>query len=386
MTIMLDLNESEETTALREAVRSFALAELAPQVDEYDRSDRFHEYLWPKLGEMGFMGVMVPEADGGLGLGYGAHTVILEEMARISAAAAMSYGVHSSLVMDQLRKNGTDDQRRRYYPKLLSGESIASIAMTEADAGSDLVGMRTTATKKGDRWVLNGSKLWITNSANANFVMVYAKTDPSAGKRGITAFLVEKSFGGMRVGRKLDLFGMRASGSAELVFENCEVPEENVIGEVNGGVSVLMGGLDYERVIAGAQCVGIMQAAMDLVLPYVRERKQFGQPIGEFQLMQGKMADIYTPLNAGRAYVQAAASAADRGRLTRKDAASVFLFVAENATQVALQAMQALGANGYSNEYSAQRLVRDAKLFEIGGGTAEVRRMLIGRELYREFG
>ncbi len=307
-------------------------------------------------------------------------------MARVSAAVAMSYGVHSSLVMDQLRKNGTDDQRRRYYPKLLSGEMIAAIAMTEAEAGSDLVGMRTTATKKGTRWVLNGNKLWITNSANADFVMVYAKSDPSAGKRGITTFLVEKSFGGMTVGRKLDLFGMRASGSAELVFENCEVPEENVIGEVNGGVSVLMGGLDYERVIAAAQCIGIMQAAMDLVLPYVHERKQFGQPIGEFQLMQGKMADMYTQLNAGRAYVRAAASAADRGRLTRKDAASVYLFAAENATQVALQAMQALGANGYSNEFSAQRLVRDAKLFEIGGGTAEVRRMLIGRELYREFG
>jgi len=380
----LDMGHDSSSIMLRDTVRKFASAELAAQVADYDRKDRFHDYLWPKLGAAGLMGIMAAEADGGLGLGYSQHVIVLEELARVSAAVAMSYGVHSSLVVDQLRKNGTPDQRRRYFPGLFSGATIASIAMTEAESGSDLVSLRTRAEKRGDRYVLNGTKLWITNASNANFVLVYAKTDPSAGKRGITAFLVEKAFGGMSVGRKLDVWGMRASGSAELVFDNCEVPEENVIGQVNGGVRVLMSGLDYERVIASSQCVGIMQAALDLVLPYVHERKQFGQAIGEFQLMQGKVADIYSTLCACRAYVYASAAAADRGAITRRDAASVYLYAAERGTQVALQAMQALGANGYSNDYPAQRLVRDAKLYEIGGGTAEIRRMLIGREIFAE--
>jgi isovaleryl-CoA dehydrogenase len=380
----LDIGEDEASAMLRDMVRKFAKEELVQNVEAYDRKDQFHDYLWPKLGKAGLMSVMAAEADGGLGLGYSKHIIVLEELARVSAAVAMSYGVHSSLVVDQLRKNGTPDQRRRYFPGLFSGAMIASIAMTEAESGSDLVSMRTRAEKRGDRYILNGTKLWITNASHANFVLVYAKTDPSAGKRGITAFLVEKAFGGMSVGRKLDLFGMRASGSAELVFDNCEVPEENVLGQVNSGVRVLMSGLDFERVIASSQCIGIMQAALDLVVPYMHERKQFGQPVGEFQLMQGKVADIYSTLCACRAYVYASAAAADRGTLTRKDAASVYLYAAERGTQIALQAMQALGANGYSNEWSAQRLVRDAKLYEIGGGTAEIRRMLIGREIFAE--
>ena len=382
MNTRLSSGESGTIAMMRDSVRRFAQAELAPRVEEHDRDDRFHRYLWPKLGEMGLMGIMVPESEGGLGLGYPEHVVVLEELARICAAAAMSYGVHSSLVIDQLMRHASSDQRRRLLPGLLSGELVAAIAMTEAEAGSDLVGMRTRAHREGDRWLVNGSKLWITNAAEADVVLVYAKTDPAAGKRGITAFLAEKSQGGLHVNRKLDLWGMRGSGSAELVFEDCEVPPENVLGGVNEGVRVLMSGLDYERVIAAAQCVGIMQAALDLTLPYVRERRQFGQPIGEFQLMQGKIADMYTQTSAARAYVQLAAAAAQNGSLTRHDAAAAYLFAAEIATQVALQAMQALGANGYSNENSAQRLVRDAKLFEIGGGTAEVRRMLIGRELF----
>lgn len=378
----LNLDSDAATSELREMVQTFAQRELAGNVDKHDREDIFHGYLWPKFGNAGLFNIMANEEDGGLGLGYSQHIVVLEELARVSAAVAMSYGVHSSLIVDQLRKNGTGAQRKRYFPGLFSGDLVASIAMTESEAGSDLVGMTTRAEKKGDRYILNGAKMWITNASDANFVLVYAKTDPSAGKRGITAFLVEKSFGGMSVGRKLDLWGMRASGSAELVFNDCEVPQENIIGELNGGVQVMMSGLDYERVIASSQCLGIMLAALDLVLPYVRERKQFGQAVGEFQLMQGKLADIYSKLSACRAYVYAAASAADRGTLTRKDAASVYLYAAESGTQVALQAMQALGANGYSNEFSAQRLVRDAKLYEIGGGTTEIRRMLIGRELF----
>jgi isovaleryl-CoA dehydrogenase len=307
---------------------------------------------------------------------------VLEEIARVTASIAMSYGVHSSLVVDQLRRNGTRDQRQRFYPKLFSGEWVASIAMSEAEAGSDLVSMRTTAQRRGDRYILNGTKTWITNGSHADFVLVYAKTDPSAGKRGITAFLVEKSRGGLRVGRKIDVFGQRGSGTAELVFENCEVPAENVLGGENQGVRVLMSGLDFERVIASSQAVGIMQASLDLALPYVHERRQFGVPVGEFQLMQGKLADMYANVSASRSYVRAAALAADRGRITRHDAASLYLFTAERGTQNALQAMQALGGNGYTNDYAAARLVRDAKLYEIGGGTAEVRRMLIGRELF----
>lgn len=380
----LDIGLDQSCMMLSQSVEKFARSELRPHVEAFDREDRFHDYLWPKFGEQGLLSLIADEADGGGGLGYVHHCVVLEQLACISPAVAMCYGVHSSLVIDQFRKNATRDQKRRYFPGLFSGRTIAAIAMTEAEAGSDIVGMRTRAERRGDHFVLNGSKMWITNGSHANLVLVYAKTDPSAGKRGITAFLVDDSCKGFSVGRKLDLFGMRASGSAELVFEDCIVPAENIIGELNGGVRVLMSGLDYERVIASSQCVGIMQGALDLVIPYVHQRRQFGQPIGEFQLMQGKLADIYSTLSACRAYVYAAAAAADRGTLTRKDAASVYLFAAERATQVALQAMQALGATGYSNECAAQRFVRDAKLYEIGGGTAEIRRMLIGRELFSE--
>lgn len=382
--IELDCGLDESTVMLREMVRNFARSEIAPLVEEFDRKDEFPRSLWPKFGAQGLLGMIGDEADGGGGQGYLQHCVVLEELARVSAAIAMSYGVHSSLIVDQLRRNGTAEQRRRYYPGLFSGELVASIAMSEPEAGSDLVSMRTRAERKGDRYVLNGAKTWITNGSHADFVLVYAKTDPSAGKRGITAFLVEKAFGGMRVGRKIDVFGQRGSGTAELVFEDCEVPAENVLGKENEGVRVLMSGLDYERVIASSQAVGIMQAAIDLVLPYVHERRQFGVPIGEFQLMQGKIADMYANVSACRAYVYAAARAADRGKITRHDAASLYLFTAERGTENALQAMQALGGNGYTNDYAAARLVRDAKLYEIGGGTAEIRRMLIGRELFKQ--
>jgi isovaleryl-CoA dehydrogenase len=373
--------EDEPTRMLRESVAKFAQIEITPNVEAHDREDRFHGYLWPKFGELGLLGLIADEADGGSGLGYVQHAIVLAELARVSAAVAMSYGVHSSLVVDQFRRHATRNQKDRFYPGLFSGATVAAIAMTEAEAGSDIVSMRTTAERRGDRYVINGTKLWITNGSNASLVLVYAKTDPSAGKRGITAFLVDHGCQGFSVARKLDLWGMRASGSAELSFEDCEVPAENVLGELNGGVRVLMSGLDYERVIASSQCLGIMQAAFDLALPYARERRQFGQPIGEFQLIQGKLADMYSTLSACRAYVHSTSVAADRGLLTREDAASVYLFVAERTTQMSLQAMQILGANGYSNETSAQRLVRDSKLYEIGGGTTEIRRMLIGREL-----
>ena len=380
----LDLGLNETTRMLVDTTARFARDVIEPNVDAHDREDRFHAYAWPRLGEAGLLGLIADEADGGSGLGYVEHCAVLSELARTSAAVAMCYGVHSSLMIDQLRRNATDGQKARYLPGLLTGALVGAIAMTEAEAGSDIVSMRTTATLKGDHYLLNGSKIWITNGSHTNLALVYAKTDPAAGKRGITAFLVDATCEGFSVGRKLDLWGMRASGSAELVFDNCRVPVENVLGQVNGGVRVLMGGLDYERVIASSQCVGIMQAAVDLVAPYLHERRQFGQPIGEFQLMQAKIADMYATLSACQSYVFTAAAAADRGTITRKDAASVYLFVAERTTQVALQAMQALGANGYSNETSAQRLVRDAKLYEIGGGTTEIRRMLIGREIFAE--
>lgn len=384
--IELDMELDESSRMLRDMVRSFASKEIAPLVDQFDRKDEFPRSLWPKLGELGLLGIAAKEEDGGGGQGYVQHCVVLEELARVTAAISMSYGVHSSLVVDQLRRNGTAEQRRLYYPKLFSGEWVASIAMSEAESGSDLVSMRTRAERRGDKYILNGSKTWITNGSHADFVLVYAKTDPSAGKRGITAFLVEKSLGGMRAGRKIDVFGQRGSGTCELVFEDCEVPAENILGRENEGVKVLMSGLDYERVIASSQAVGIMQASLDLALPYVRERKQFGVPIGEFQLMQGKIADMYATVSACRSYVRIAAQAADRGKITRHDAASVYLFTAERGTQMALQAMQALGGNGYTNDYAAARLVRDAKLYEIGGGTAEIRRMLIGRELFKHPG
>jgi isovaleryl-CoA dehydrogenase len=378
---MIDYGLDETTEMLRATARSFALSNLAPIADKTDSENLFPRHLWPKFGELGLFGITVPQEDGGAGMSYLQHIVVLEEMTRCSGAIGMSYGTQSNLVLNQLKLNASPEQKARYMPRLISGEHVGALAMTEASAGSDIVGMRLKAEKRGDRYILNGSKMWITNSSEADVLLVYAKTDPSAGKDGISTFIVEKTFPGYRVARRMDTFGMRGSGTAELVFEDCEVAEENLVGELNRGVRVLMSGLDYERLVVAASPIGIMQAALDLVLPYVRDRRQFGRAVGEFQLMQGKVADMYAALNACRSYLYAAAAAADRGRVTRKDSAAVILFVAEKATEVALQAMQALGANGYSNEYPAARLVRDAKLYEIGAGTSEVRRMLIGREL-----
>jgi len=378
---MIDYGLDETTEMLRATARSFALSNLAPIADKTDSENLFPRHLWQKFGELGLFGITVPQEDGGAGMSYLQHIVVLEEMTRCSGAIGMSYGTQSNLVLNQLKLNASPEQKARYMPRLISGEHVGALAMTEASAGSDIVGMRLKAEKRGDRYILNGSKMWITNSSEADVLLVYAKTDPSAGKDGISTFIVEKTFPGYRVARRMDTFGMRGSGTAELVFEDCEVAEENLVGELNRGVRVLMSGLDYERLVVAASPIGIMQAALDLVLPYVRDRRQFGRAVGEFQLMQGKVADMYAALNACRSYLYAAAAAADRGRVTRKDSAAVILFVAEKATEVALQAMQALGANGYSNEYPAARLVRDAKLYEIGAGTSEVRRMLIGREL-----
>ena len=379
---MFDFGLDESTELLRRTAREFARTWVAPIADKVDATNTFPRELWPRFGELGLLGITVSEEDGGSGMGYLQHIIVLEELTRCSASIGMSYGAHSNLVLNQLKLNATKEQKSRYLPRLLTGEHVAALAMTEASAGSDIVGMRLRADKRGDRYVLNGSKMWITNSAVADVLLVYAKTDLAAGKDGISAFIVQSDFPGFRVARRLDTFGMRGSGTAELVFEECEVPAENLVGELNRGVRVLMSGLDYERLVVAASPLGIMQAAMDLALPYVRDRRQFGQPIGEFQLMQGKLADMYASLSACRSYLYTAAAAADRGRVTRKDSASVILFVAERATEVALQAMQCLGANGYSNEYAAGRLVRDAKLYEIGAGTSEIRRMLIGRELF----
>jgi len=370
-----------DTEQLRETVRRFAHDKVAPIAAEVDAQNRFPRELWPQFGALGLLGITVDEADGGSGLGYLQHVVALEEITRASGAIGMSYGAHSNLVLNQLRKNASAAVKARFLPKLLSGEHVASLAMSEPGAGSDVVGMRLRAEKRGDRFVLNGSKLWITNGIAADIYLVYAKTAPAAGKDGISAMLVERGTPGFRVGRKLDTFGMRGSGTAELVFEDCEVPVDNLVGAENQGVRVMMSGLDFERIVVSASPLGIMQAALDLALPYARERRQFGVPIGDFQLMQGKLADMYAALGACRAQVYAVAAAADRGRVSRKDAAALILFVAERATEVALQAMQCLGGNGYSNEYPAGRLVRDAKLYEIGAGTSEIRRMLVGREL-----
>ncbi|NKE68838.1 isovaleryl-CoA dehydrogenase [Ramlibacter sp. RBP-2] len=371
----------EDTERLREAVRRFANERVAPIAAEVDAENRFPRELWPAFGELGLLGITVAEVDGGTGLGYLQHVVALEEITRASASIGMSYGAHSNLVLNQLRKNANSELKRRYLPKLLSGEHVASLAMSEPGAGSDVVGMRLRAERKGDRYILNGTKLWITNGIAADVYLVYAKTAPEAGKNGISAMVVQRDFPGFCVGQKLDTFGMRGSGTAELTFEDCEVPVENLVGGENAGVQVMMSGLDFERIVVSASPLGIMQAALDLSLPYLNERRQFGQPIGNFQLMQGKLADIYAALGACRAQVYAVAAAADRGRVTRKDAAALILFVAERATEAALQAMQCLGGNGYSNEYPAARLVRDAKLYEIGAGTSEIRRMLVGREL-----
>ncbi len=374
----------EDIDALREQVRRFASNRIAPFADEIDRNNSFPMHLWREMGDLGVLGITVDEAYGGAGLGYLAHTVAMEEISRASASVGLSYGAHSNLCVNQIYRNGTTAQKERYLPKLISGEHVGALAMSEPGAGSDVVSMKLQAEKRGHHYVLNGSKMWITNGPDADVLVVYAKTSPDAGPRGITAFLVEKGFSGFSVGQKLDKLGMRGSNTSELIFLDCEVPEENVLGHVDGGVRVLMSGLDYERVVLSGGPVGIMAACMDVVLPYMHERKQFGQSIGEFQLMQGKLADMYVTMNAARAYVYAVAAACDRGETTRKDAAGCILYSAEKATALALECIQALGGNGYTNDYPAGRLLRDAKLYEIGAGTSEIRRMLIGRELFGE--
>jgi isovaleryl-CoA dehydrogenase len=378
----LNFDLGETADLLRETVRDFSQAEIAPRAEEIDRTNTFPRDLWPKMGELGLHGITVEEDYGGSGLGYLEHCIAMEEVSRASASVGLSYGAHSNLCVNQIRRNGTEEQKRRYLPKLISGEHLGALAMSEPGSGSDVVSMRTRAEKRGDRFVLNGSKMWITNGPGADTLVVYAKTDPAAGPRGITAFLIEKGFRGFSTAQKLDKLGMRGSDTCELVFEDCEVPEENVLGKVGKGVNVLMSGLDYERAVLAAGPLGIMQAALDVVLPYVHERQQFGQPIGSFQLVQGKIADMYVTMNACKAYVYAVAKACDRGETTREDAAGAILIAAEKATQIALDAIQLLGGNGYINDYPTGRLLRDAKLYEIGAGTSEIRRMLIGRELF----
>jgi len=372
----------EDIEALRETVHRFAQARIAPLAAEIDRSNAFPAHLWREMGDLGLLGVTVPEDLGGAGMGYLAHCVAVEEISRASASVGLSYGAHSNLCVNQIRLNGTPEQRARYLPKLLTGEHVGALAMSEAGSGSDVVSMKLRAEKRNDRYVLNGAKFWITNGPDADTLVVYAKTDPEAGPRGITAFIVERGMAGFSTAQKLDKLGMRGSNTCELVFEDCEVPFENVLGQEGRGVRVLMSGLDYERVVLAAGPVGIMAACMDVVMPYVHQREQFGRPIGAFQLMQGKIADMYTAMTAARAYVYAVASACDRGATTRQDAAGCLLFASERATQVALEAIQALGGNGYTRDYPAERLLRDAKLYEIGAGTQEIRRMLIGRELF----
>ena len=375
-----DLGESADM--IRESARDFSQKEIAPRAAAIDRDNQFARDLWPKMGALGLHGITAPEEYGGLGLGYLEHCVAIEEVSRASASIGLSYGAHSNLCINQIVRNGTAAQKSRYLPKLISGEHVGALAMSEPGAGSDVVSMKTRAEKKGDRYVLNGSKMWITNGPIADTLIVYAKTDPAAGAKGITAFLIEKDFAGFRPGTKLDKLGMRGSDTSELVFEDCEVPEENIVGALGKGVNVLMSGLDYERAELAAGPLGIMQSAMDVVMPYIHERQQFGQPIGTFQLIQGKIADMYVAMNAARAYVYAVAKACDRGETTREDAAGAILYSAERATQVALDAIQILGGNGYTNDYPLGRLLRDAKLYEIGAGTSEIRRMLIGRELF----
>ncbi|ABC30663.1 Acyl-CoA dehydrogenase [Hahella chejuensis KCTC 2396] len=380
----LNFGLGETLDMLREQVAGFAQKEIAPIAAQVDKDNAFPNQLWPRLGEMGLLGVTVSEEFGGAELGYLAHVLVMEEISRASASIALSYGAHSNLCVNQIYRNGTPEQRQKYLPKLISGEHIGALAMSEPNAGSDVVSMKLQAVKKGDKYVLNGAKMWITNGPDAHTYVIYAKTDVQAGPRGITAFIVERDYPGFSRSPKLDKLGMRGSNTCELVFDNCEVPEENILGGLNQGVKVLMSGLDYERVVLAAGPIGIMQACMDAVVPYIHEREQFGQPIGQFQLIQGKVADMYTTLNACRAYLYAVAAACDRGETTRKDAAGVILYCAEKATQMALDAIQILGGNGYINEFSTGRLLRDAKLYEIGAGTSEIRRMLIGRELFEE--
>jgi isovaleryl-CoA dehydrogenase len=377
-----DFDLGETADQIRDTVRGFTADRIAPIAAEIDRTDEFPRYLWPEIGALGLHGITVEEEYGGAGLGYLEHCLAMEEISRGSASVGLSYGAHSNLCVNQIRRNGTHEQKQRYLPKLISGEHVGGLAMSEPGAGSDVVSMKLRAEKRGDRYVLNGTKMWITNGPGGDVVVVYAKTDPDAGPRGITAFIVEKGFKGFRVAQKLDKLGMRGSNTGELVFEDCEVPAENVLGQIGKGVNVLMSGLDYERAVLAAGPLGIMQACMDVVLPYVHDRRQFGQPIGEFQLVQGKIADMYVAMNSCRAYVYSVARACDRGKTTRRDAAGAILLAAEKATEVALDAIQLLGGNGYINDYPVGRLLRDAKLYEIGAGTSEIRRMLIGRELF----
>jgi len=380
----LDFGLGETADMIRASVRNFAAAEIAPRAAAIDRENEFPADLWPKLGALGVLGVTIDPAYGGAGLGYLEHVVAMEEISRGSASVGLSYGAHSNLCVNQIHRNGNEAQKRRYLPDLVSGAKVGALAMSESEAGSDVVAMRTRAVRKGDAYILNGRKMWITNGPDADVLVVYAKTDPDAGKRGITAFIVEKGMAGFSTSPKLDKLGMRGSNTCELVFEDCAVPAENVLGEEGRGVNVLMSGLDFERVVLAGGPLGIMQSCMDVVVPYVHQRKQFGQPIGAFQLMQGKLADLYTTMNACRAYVYAVARACDRGETTRKDAAGAILYAAERATWMALETIQCLGAMGYMNETPAGRLLRDAKLYEIGAGTSEIRRMLIGRELFNE--
>ncbi|MDP4536446.1 isovaleryl-CoA dehydrogenase [Alkalimonas collagenimarina] len=381
-TLNFDLGDTVDM--IREQVNAFARDEIAPRAEQIDHDNEFPGDLWRKFGDLGLLGITVDEQYGGSGLGYLEHVVAMEEISRASASVALSYGAHSNLCVNQIARNGNEAQKQKYLPKLCSGEHVGALAMSEPNAGSDVVSMKLRADKKGDHYVLNGNKMWITNGPDADTYVIYAKTDVNAGSKGITAFIVERGFKGFSQAQKLDKLGMRGSNTCELVFEDCEVPAENVLGEVGRGVQVLMSGLDYERVVLSAGPLGIMTACMDVVVPYIHDRKQFGQSIGEFQLVQGKLADMYTQMNAARSYVYTVAKACDRGETTRKDAAAVILYAAELATKMALDAIQLLGGNGYINEYPTGRLLRDAKLYEIGAGTSEIRRMLIGRELFTE--
>jgi isovaleryl-CoA dehydrogenase len=385
MLSQLNFAHGETIDMLRDTVRAFAAAEIAPRAAEIDATNTFPRDLWPKMGELGLHGITVPEADGGIGLGYLAHVVVVEEISRASASVGLSYGAHTNLCINQIARWGTAEQKAKYLPELIAGTHVGSLAMSEPGAGSDVIGMKLRADSQGNGdYVLNGNKMWITNGPHAETLVVYAKTDPAAGPRGVTAFLIEKGMAGFSTAQKLDKLGMRGSDTCELVFENCTVPAENVLGGVGNGARVLMSGLDYERVVLSGGPLGIMQACMDVVVPYVHERQQFGQPIGQFQLMQGKLADMYVALSTAQAYTYAVAQACDRGETTRKDSAGCILYSAEKATWMALEAIQCLGGNGYINDYPTGRLLRDAKLYEIGAGTSEIRRYLIGRELFEE--